>query len=362
MGAAAYEWCVNTGASSLPTGLGGIGVTCSPSFTTTGAATETLTASAASPIAGASKAYPFTVELDDIGNGSTPSSVASSASATSATSLFVNPVLAATITQSSNPTPATKLLDGVVNRSYGAVPTTLATAAPPVYSATGGLPTASGVYLWCINTGSVPPNLVGVSATCGPTTSTSSATVQLSASAASPIGGTGGAYTFSVQADDGGNPAVPGTLQAATGGSTVGPTSLTIHPQITLAQSLGTAWPDAVSGRAYGSGSNCTGGACAPAVYSATNGLGGYVWPAATPATIAAITGMSCTVVTTNYSCGAATVTAPPTTAGAAAISYSPSAVVTDTANAATPAATVASDPNSTRTDTVFVDSPLWRP
>jgi len=59
-----YEWCVNTGASSLPAGLGGIGTSCSPAFTTTGAATETLTASNISAtITPPSQNFSFTVEL-----------------------------------------------------------------------------------------------------------------------------------------------------------------------------------------------------------------------------------------------------------------------------------------------------------
>ena len=136
-----------------------------------------------------------------------------------------------------------------------------------------------------------------------------------------------------------------------------------VHPPLQLAQTLGTAWPDAVHGRAYGTGTGCSGGACAPAVYTATNGLGGYVWPASPPASIAAITGMSCPAVATGnatYTCSSTGITAAPAAAGAASVTYNPSVAVTDTGNTATPPASTSSDPLSTVTDTLVVDAPLF--
>ena len=135
-----------------------------------------------------------------------------------------------------------------------------------------------------------------------------------------------------------------------------------VHPPLQLAQSLGRSWPDGVNGRAYGTGTGCTGGACASAVYTATNGLGGYVWPGSMPASISAITGMSCPAVATGsatYTCSATSVTAAPAAAGAASVTYKPSVTVTDTGNTATPPATATSDPLSARTDTLNVDAPL---
>ena len=91
------------------------------------------------------------------------------------------------------------------------------------------------------------------------------------------------------------------------------------------------------------------------------DGLGGYVWPSATPASVSAVSGMSCPAVATgssSYTCSATSVTAGSATAGAAAASFSPSVTVTDTANTATPAATVTTDPASTRTDKIFVNAP----
>ena len=377
-GAADYEWCVKTG--TLPTGLTGISTSCSP-FATIGAATESLTASAATPIGGTPQTYSFAVELDDTGNASAPSSVVSTTSSvTASTSLVVNPVLAASVTQAGNATPATSLLDGVVNRSYGAVPTTLATAAPPIYTAMGGLPTASGLYLWCVSSGTLPPNLAGISTACGSATSTSAATVQLSASAASPIGGTGTGYTFKVQADDGGNAAVPSTFTTANTDSVVGPTSLTVHPPITLAQSLGASWPDAVNGRAYGGNiAGCYNGTtavnCASPVYTATGGLAtatvGYTWAALGAAgnNLQGLGFNACvlstaTNATDTNTCSAAKIVAGSAIPGAALMTYGsgtggPTMTVADTANPATPAATATTDPNSARTDAVVVDAPV---
>jgi hypothetical protein len=82
-----YEWCVKSG--SLPLGLVGIGTSCS-SYTTTGAAMETLSAN---PIgSGVTPGlFSFSVEVDDTGNTATPSSVASATSATRGTQLQVIP-------------------------------------------------------------------------------------------------------------------------------------------------------------------------------------------------------------------------------------------------------------------------------
>ena len=134
----------------------------------------------------------------------------------------------------------------MVNRSYGVIN---GGNGAPVYSAIGGLG-ASGSYLWCLISGStVPTGMGGISASCGPTTSTAASTVKLTAST---IGGTGGAFSYKVEADDGGNAAVPSTFVVPTADSSVGPTSLTIHPQIVVGLNFAPP-PDAVNGRTYGS-------------------------------------------------------------------------------------------------------------
>src|SRR5271157_3524043 len=124
---ATYEWCVNTGAASLPAGLTGITGSSTPcaSFGPTGTATATLSAPLPNGITASitppSQNFPFTVELDDTGNVSTPSSVASSASAPRATSLLVNAPLEVHLAQTGNaasPDPAS-LLPAVTNRTYG---------------------------------------------------------------------------------------------------------------------------------------------------------------------------------------------------------------------------------------------------
>jgi hypothetical protein len=287
------------------------------------------------------------------------------------------------------------------------VATTLAQAAPPIFSAVGGLLSAGGKYLWCVNSGSLPLNEAAsasafpeISTTCGSATSTQSYTVQLSTVGSNPVGAAN-TYTFSVQADDGGNSAVPSTFAAGAGDSIIGTLSLTINPQISLALAIGSTnysagvsgtWPDAVYGRPYGSPSSgspvtgCTGGNCAAAVYTASDGLGavgGYSWTALGSSgdnlqSFGFSTCAQSTVTDTNdtNTCNAATISAGNSGAGAASVTYGsgtggPMMTLTDMANAATPAATATScpgpttagatctDPESTRTDQLTVDAPL---
>ena len=129
---------------------------------------------------------------------------------------------------------------------------------------------------------------------------------------------------------------------------------LVVNAPLTLAVNQGSSWAAAVSNRPYGSGVGCTAGACAAVVYTATGGLGGYVYPARTPASMP--TGMVCPAVSSSatYTCAAP---APGITAAAGA--FSPNVAVTDAANTATPSATTTSDPLSTRTDSLVVAAPL---
>jgi hypothetical protein len=340
VGVGHYQWCISS-TPGLPAGF----LNTAPSVNTpcTSPDVENTATLSAGNVTAAPNTYSFTMELDDAGNGSTPSSVGI-ASATRTTSLLINPALAIQLDQTGNPAGANpaSLLPAVFNRTYGSGSNCLGGAcAPPVYTASGGL----GGYVFPASPGPFPTGFA-----CSPTTTTYTCLAG-TAVAAAPA-------TYSnliLTVSDTSNPAVPN-------GSASSNTSLLVNPQIQLAQTLTANWPDAVHGRAYGIGSTCYNGTptpvtCAPALYSASNGLGGYVWPA-TPASLSAL-GMSCSVVAPNYSCSAAAITALPTTPGAGSQSYSPSATVTDTPNAATPAATPTTDPNSTRTDTLIVDSPL---
>ena len=188
-----------------------------------------------------------------------------------------------------------------------------------------------------------------------PGLATTPAAAQSQCMLSSPSVGAAGAASISVSVTDSPIMVSTQTRPVVPANTITKPLPLTVHPQIQLAQSLTAHWPDAVSGRAYASGSGCSGGLCAQAIYSATNGLGGYVWPSTTPSSISAITGMSCPAVTTGsatYTCSAANISAPAQT-------YSPSVTVTDTANTATPAAAVGTDPLSMRTDMINVNAAL---
>src|SRR5208282_4649073 len=177
-----YEWCVNTGAASLPAGLGGISTSCA-AFTT-GANTETLTAPApgiTAVITPPSQLFSPTVELDDTGNGSTPSSVASTTSATNSTKLLINAPLVITLTQAGNvasPNPA-NLLPAVNSRSYGSIGGT------PTYTATYGL----GGYVFPASPGPFA-NVIGI--TCSSTTTNP---YTCSASAVAPVTAAANTYT-----------------------------------------------------------------------------------------------------------------------------------------------------------------------
>ena len=107
---------------------------------------------------------------------------------------------------------------------------------------------------------------------------------------------------------------------------------LVANPPFTLAVNQGSSWASAVTNRPYGSGAGCTGGACVPPIYTATGGLGGYAFPATTPATMPA--GMACSAVSgsATYTCSAPApgITAAPGT-------YNPSVTVSDTGNTAAP-------------------------
>jgi hypothetical protein len=151
LGPGTYSWCVSTGAASLPTGLNTVSTNCAAP---TVADSVTLTAATIGAPPGA---FPFDLQLDDPGNDAVPPSAAAAASGTSSTSITINSVLVATLTQVQNAVPVANpaaLLDGVEGRSYGVVGGT------PTYTAAGGLGTGS--YNWCVSGGALPPGFAGI--------------------------------------------------------------------------------------------------------------------------------------------------------------------------------------------------------
>jgi hypothetical protein len=280
--------------------------------------------------------YPFTVELDDTGNTSTPSSTTNSAFSSTAqtTQLHIWPPLAISVTSPTGVT--TALPDAVVHRDYGVATDLLCGAGGTtrctslIYTANGGLLNGSSAYA------SITPNGTGAT-TPGPafpagfTCSGNSPLTTLTCTAA-PVSLTVGAGTYSpsVTVTDTANTATP-TGSA----SPSGPQTLKVDAQLGLIVNLGSTWPDGVTGRGYG-----TGGLIA-ATYTASNGLpGGYTFTptGSNPATFP--TGFNCSPSSPTLTC-----TASPISASAGA--YTPQATVTDTANATTPAGTTTTDPCS---------------
>jgi hypothetical protein len=123
--------------------------------------------------------------------------------------------------------------------------------------------------------------------------------------------------------------------------------TINIQPKVVLAQSLGASWPAAVQNRSYG------GGGFSNAVFSATGGIGSYVFPSTTPTSFPHSTDFSCVTASSTYTCSAVSVTAAPAT-------YNPQVVVKDTGNTSTPASSTSTDPGSqTTAATLVVDAPL---
>lgn len=158
------------------------------------------------------------------------------------------------------------------------------------------------------------------------------------------ITGTVSGLTLTMSTTENGNASTPGA--PATDASK----TLTIDQPLALNLNLGNTWPDAVTGRTFGTGSNCAPGgtaACTAAIYAASNGVSPYVFPVSTPVSFPG--GFSCAAGASTYTCTSANVTA---TSG----TFNPSVTISDTGDASTPAATIASDPLSTFTSTVMVD------
>lgn len=259
--------------------------------------------------------YPFTVSVHDAGTASDPVSTA-----TLGQSVVIHAAMALT-PQSTSPPLA------VIGRTYGDANVTCggAPCAPIVYNISGGLggysatPTISGFP----GTFTCPLNASGLSGT-------------YSCSTAVAVAGTNPA-TLSLTASDTANSATPaGTL-------TSNSVSLGIAQPLTLTLTSG-APPPAVFGRAYASGSGCSGGTCAPVVYTIANGTG--VYPASATLTTSAGP-FACALAGSAYDCSSAGITLNP---GVNPATESLNVSVSDVANASTPSAPVS---NSAATLTV---------
>ena len=311
-------------------GLTGIGTNCA-AFTTTGAATEKLSAN---PIANTVTpgAFPFTVELDDTGNVTTPSSVASATSATKATSLQIIAGLAV------NSNLTTTLPDAVINRPYGTGAGCSGGGCTPVaFTASNGISPytynaitnsdSAGVDLWPTGFACVPAAAVD---TC------SAATVALTVNP--------GPFAPGVTVNDTGNYATPSGLLDT-------PTTLNVDSQVTLKATISaldysaSAWPVGALNRSLRNGDR---------MYRwrvlFTCDLHRIQWSCGwlfvLQLRLADRNGLSpCTPATPTLTCSTTNLTA-----GVGA--YSPSVTATDTANATTPAATTTTDPTSVLTST----------
>lgn len=111
---------------------------------------------------------------------------------------------------------------------------------------------------------------------------------------------------------------------------------LTVQPALTLTLNPDPL-PDAVSGRNYGVGAGCSGGACLAPTYTASGGIGAYTFGGG--GTYPA--GFVCTAAATTFTC-----TATPVTAGAGAVATA--VTVSDAGNTAVPSGNAAVNRNIT--------------
>jgi len=264
-----------------------------------------------------------------------------------ALALTVNAALGVALTQSTNATPATALLNAVEGRSYG---TGAQAAGAPSYAATGGL-TTSGNYNWCVSTGALPAGFTtspSAVAACPTMVAVPVATpVTLTSAAAGAAGGPTG---FTLLAGDTGNAAVPALTTALTVGavSNTAATNLTINPLLSMTANFNDPMPDAVFGRTYG------GAGFTSLVYTVTanSGEGAYAFTApptaGAPAAGVFPAPMACVAAATTLTCSSAAIT------GTAGAYTSAPASVDDAGNAAVPgSAAAAATATVTRSVTV---------
>ncbi len=279
----------------------GTGVPSSIACTANGA-TAACT-SGASPVTGGAGAYTFSVTLNDAANATTPSASASSTTPAAITgSLQINPAPSIQLTQAGNaasPNPA-NLLPSVTNRSYGVI------GAPPTYTVSGG----SGTYTFPASPGPFPAGFV-----CTATSNTYTCS-------ANPVSAAANAYPINLTVTDTGDAAMPNGTATSTSTLVVN-TAMSVTPPATV--------PTAVHGRAYGTGTGCSGGGgnCAPLQYFLSNGLGTYTLTGSSLATPSDT--FACTFTSPTFSCSKSAI------AGAGGANPTLTFIGSETGNAATP-------------------------
>lgn len=299
-GLGGYTFALPASVASPGTGVPS-GIMCSANGATAACTSGT------SSVTGSAGAYTFSVALNDTGNATTPSASASSTTpAAISGSIQINPALTIQLTQTGNPSgsnPA-NLLPGVTNRSYGVI------GGAPTYTVSGG----SGTYTFPASPGPFPAGFV-----CAATSNTYTCT-------ANPITGAANAYSLNLTVTDTGDAAVP-TGSATSSSTLVVNAAMIVTPPATVLT--------AVHGRAYGSGTGCTGGGgnCAPLQYSLSNGLGNYTLTGSSLATPSDT--FACAFASPTFSCSKATI------AGIGGSNPALTFIGAETGNAATPGGSV---------------------
>jgi YVTN family beta-propeller protein len=345
-----YSWCLTGPATLLTAGFSGV------ADCPVGTPGNTVSLTAAT--AGFPSVFnPIVLQVTDAGNAAVPSGAALS----SGTSLTINPPLGSSLSQTGNATPNTALLDAVDQRSYaqGAQ-----AGAAPTYSATAGSGVGAG-FRWCISaTNNNPPNnainmntlgFASISSVCGTPTVANPVTLDAANVNLAAVGLTSPAsLAVTVQLDDPGNAAVPGSLSVAE--SAVNNTNLAVQPAmvVDLTQFDGTTTQTnpanlliGVDARSYGT---ISGGAAAP-TYTATNALGAVSMCISAGALPSGLTGIS-----TN--CGAPTA-GNPLTLSSASLAVAAGGNFSFTVQATDPGSLVVPGGNATRVVNIRVNAAL---
>lgn len=308
----------------------------------------TLTASAATVTAGAGGPTAITVSVTDAGNTAVPA--APGVPVTVVRNITVQPDVTLTPNAAGAAPP-----DGVVGRTYG---NTGGGFSALVYTASGGL---GGFVYTAIPSLAAPGSGVPAAVACTP-----AAAVMTCTSGAAVVTAGPGAYTYIVRVSDTGNVSTPGRGFSALGSQALGPLNLAIQPALTLTPSAAAATvalPDAVEGRSWGQGAGCSGGACLPAIYTATGGLGAttsYSYSVTSPfpggagafpcvASATSVPGDTLTCSTAAVASGA----------GAFPAAFTPTVALDDTANATTPGASASGTTPAPSAHTMTVNAPM---
>lgn len=326
-GLSGYQFSTATGEATPANGFPS-GMTCSQG---TGAGLNVFSCGTlpGATIAAAFSSTPYTpiVTLDDTANPTTPDGASSGTGASQASSLTVNMPLTITASGSAAVAPP----PGVSGRTYG----TGSGFSPLIYTVTGGDPPYTITPIDALTapaSNGVPAPTACVISTASNQTGTAVANNQLTCESASGITAATGTYPFIVNVVDSGSAGVA-AAPASLAESVIVNAAMTLTPQ-------STSPPLAVSGRTYGDPNvTCAGSACAPLIYNINGGLGGYS-ASATPS------GFPGTFTCPFTSTGALSGTYACSTAAAVA-GTSPaiiSVTASDTANTATPAATLAAN------------------